>query len=140
MFKSNSDGRGLISGAAEAEDRVEDDAEEGQTDAEAGAFAEGLGDVDREDDRDDEVHKRDEKQEDPPTRTAADFKQDVEIVDGNDRRPTGLTGFDENLPDSNDSKDNECEVEENADCFHGDVCGLWVEGADGLQLGSAISA
>ena len=53
-------------------------------------------------DPDDEIDDWDQHQDQPPTRSARDFAQDVKIEYRNDRRPAGLTGLGEDLPQPDD--------------------------------------
>src|SRR5436305_7436987 len=57
-------------------------------------------DLDRDEhhDEDDDVDERDEHQDEPPQRLSGDFEKHDEVVDGDDRRPTRLPGFGEDLP------------------------------------------
>src|SRR5665811_1385271 len=89
-------------------DRVHDPREQPEEDAEARALAEILGDVEGEEqghhpDADDEdpaedgdpaQQYADQHDPEPPGRTPGDLDPDVEVVERDDGRPTGLTSLD----------------------------------------------
>ena len=84
--------------AAEAKNREENDSQKSEADAEAHTFAEAFGQVDAENYADNEIHQRDEHQQNPPPRTADDLAPNVEIVDWDDAGPTRLASFREHFP------------------------------------------
>src|SRR5439155_1607322 len=88
----------LVLGAAEAEDRPEDEAEEGQADAEAGPLAELVGDLDHQQDQEHDVgtrHAQDE--EEPRRRLLGDLHHHPHVVVGDDGGPARLAGLLERL-------------------------------------------
>lgn len=91
-------GRSLILCAAEAKNREENDSQKSEAEAEAYTFAEAFGQIDAENYADNEIHERDEHQQNPPPWTADDLAPNVKIVDWNDAGPTGLAGFGEHFP------------------------------------------
>ena len=107
---------------AEAEDEVTDWSEEEEADFEAGAFAEGVAELDgfvngEEDgvDKASNAKSRNESSKDAETERngedvnpevdADDAAEDVDVVDGDEGLPAGLTSFDEDLPPGDDEQD-----------------------------------
>ena len=90
--------------AAEAEDREENDSQQGKADSEAHAFAEAFGQIDAENYTDDEIHEWDEHQKDPPPWPTDDLAPNVNVIDGDDAGPTGLAGFREHFPHRHDQQ------------------------------------
>ncbi len=87
----------MILRAAEAENREENNRQQNQPNPEADAFAETLGYIDEQNDRDDEVDERDEHQDYPPTRPARDLAHEVSVHDWDNGGPAGLPGSAEKL-------------------------------------------
>src|SRR5262249_55575259 len=101
--------RTLVLGAAEAEDQEENERQQKQTDSKTNAFSEALCHVDAKDDPDDEIHKRNEHQDYPPTRSPRDLAQKVCVHNWNNGCPAWLSGFGENFPERSDHQNDECE-------------------------------
>lgn len=93
-----------ILSTAEAEDGVENEAEEHQSHSESSPFSEALGEVDCEHDSDHKVYQGNDQQHDPPKRTSDDFEKHDDIIDWDDCRPTRLSGFREYFPNRSDEE------------------------------------
>ena len=100
-------GWSLILGATEAEDRQENDSQESDTDSESGTFAEALRQIDAQNNHNDEVHERNQHQENPPAGSADDLTPDVEIIDWDDAGPARLAGFRKHFPHRDDYQQRE---------------------------------
>jgi hypothetical protein len=99
--------RALILRAAKAEYWEENDRQQKQTDSKTDALSETLRDIDAKDDPDNEIHERNEHQDHPPTGPTRDLAQKIGVHNRDDGRPTGLSGFCEDFPQSGDHQNGE---------------------------------
>jgi hypothetical protein len=95
-------GWSLILRAAKTEDRQENDSQESDTESESCTFTKALRQIDAQNNHNDEVHEGNQHQENPPPWPSDDLAPDVEIIDWDDAGPTGLAGFGEHFPHSDD--------------------------------------
>src|SRR5882724_9676284 len=109
---SGSGGRALVLRVPEAQDGDEYEAQEDEANGEAGALAEGLGQVDHHDNGDDEAHDGDEHKDDPPAGAAGDLAHEVDVVKGDDGPPTGLARLFKDLPEADDNQQDDGQVDE----------------------------
>lgn len=106
--------RTTIGRAAEAEHREENDAQKNQPQRISDILAERLGQVNEHDKRHDDIHERNQEQDNPPSRAAHNFQHDNNVVNGNNRRPAGLTGFGEDLPHRSNDENDDPKIEDHA--------------------------
>ena len=92
----------MILRTAEAENREENNSQKSEAEAEAHTFAEAFSQIDTENYADNEIHQRDEHQKDPPPWPADNLAPNIKIIDWDDAGPTGLAGFREHFPHSDD--------------------------------------
>lgn len=97
----------MVLRAAEGEHWVKNKRQQKQPDSVSGAFPKRFGHVDGKNDKDNQVHERDEQQDHPPAGATGDFAKKVQIDDWNDRGPTGLAGFGKDFPERSDHQDDE---------------------------------
>src|SRR5438105_1851589 len=89
----------LIRRVAPRENRIEDEAEQRQPNAEPCALAEVLSDGNRHDEPHDDVHEGNEEQEDPPPRLSRDTEQHDPVVNRNEHGPARLSSLREYGPE-----------------------------------------
>ena len=94
---------------------IEHERQQPQPDTEARALAEDSRQVDRHDDRDDQLRYRNEIEDHPPYRAPDDLEQDDEVVDRDDGGPAGLAGLDEDLPPRRHDDDDDGQPEHQVD-------------------------
>ena len=94
--------RSLILGAAETENRPENESQKRESESEADSFPKTFCQVDGKNYRDYEIHERDEHQKDPPPWPADNLAPNIKIIDWDDAGPTGLAGFREHFPHRHD--------------------------------------
>ena len=97
----------LILGATEAEDRQENNSQESDPDSESCTFTEALRQIDAQNNHNDEVHERNQHQENPPAGSADNLTPDVKIIDWDDAGPARLAGFREHFPHRDDYQQRE---------------------------------
>ena len=97
-------GGSLILRAAESENREENDSQKSEADSEAHAFSEAFRQIDAENYADNKIHERDKHQNDPPPWPADDLAPNVNVIDWDDRGPTGLAGFGKHFPHRHDQE------------------------------------
>src|SRR5207249_7120707 len=93
-----SSGRALILRTAKAEDQEENERQQKQTNSKPRSFSEVLCHIDAKNYPDDEIHQRNEHQDEPPTGPASDLDQKIGVHNRDDGCPAWLSGFRENLP------------------------------------------
>src|SRR5256885_1294749 len=79
----------------------------GKITGEGQKFAERFGYVNGENDKDNQVHERDEKQDYPPAGPTGDFAKEVHVHDRNNCCPARLTGLAEYFPHRRDHQNDE---------------------------------
>jgi hypothetical protein len=109
----------LILRAVEAEDWKENYREQKQPNSKTGTFSEALCYIDAKDDPDDEIHKRNEHQDNPPTGPAGDLAQEIGVQNRNNRCPAWLSGFCENFPKRRNHQNSEHEPADPEDWARG---------------------
>jgi len=102
----------LILSAAETKDRPENDSQESEADSEARTFTEALRHIDAKNNCHDEVNKRNEHQQNPPSWPPDNLAPNVEIVDRDDAGPTRLAGFGEYFPHRHNDQQREEQPED----------------------------
>ena len=106
---------GFVLGRTEAKHRVEDEWQDDQADRRTKSATEGLGGFVSYNNTHDDVHKWDQKQDNPPYWLTNDFQQHDDVVNGNDGGPARFAGFGEHLPDANNREDDGGEIDEEKD-------------------------
>src|SRR5256885_3527504 len=89
------------------QNRPKNKREEDQPQGEADVMAEVLRQAVRHHDRDDDIHDRNQVEQNPPDWLAGKIENDDRVVDGNDRCPARLSGLLEHLPHRSDVEEND---------------------------------
>lgn len=104
--------RSLVLGRAEAQDGDEDEAQEDEAQSCAKATTEGLGEVVADDDNEDDLDEGDTHQDQPPPRATDNLCDDVQVVEGDEAGPAGLSRLGEDFPRACDDDDENGNVDE----------------------------
>src|SRR6266487_3184000 len=95
---------------APGQDRIEDERQKDEPDGKSSSFAKTFGYIER---CNDVGNRKNEKpQKNPPRRTTSNFVQYDIIVDRHDRSPPRLSGLREDLPESCDHQNDDCQPDD----------------------------